>query len=108
MKYFDFVGRDITLEFGAKTPIKAVITISDSMDKKVDDSTERLRKPLEVTEKLDILSDLIGSETVQKLIERYGGMDSYATDQLLLYVRNAYIEGKRKNLLAAGAGRARK
>lgn len=107
-KYFTFVDRLITLEFFGEGTVKATVTIGDDMDKRIDAAFNRLKKPESVEDKKAEIAGLIGADVTDKILERLDTVDGYALDQLLLYIRETYLEAKVKNLQAAKAGRSRK
>lgn len=107
-KYFTFVDRLITLEFFGEDTVKATVTIGDDMDKRIDAAFSRLKKPESVEDKKAEIAGLIGADVTDKILERLDTVDGYALDQLLLYIRETYLEAKVKNLQAAKAGRSRK
>lgn len=107
-KYFTFVDRLITLEFFGEDTVKATVAIGDEMDKRIDAAFSRLKKPESVEDKKAEITGLIGADVTDKILERLDTVDGYALDQLLLYIRETYLEAKVKNLQAAKAGRSRK
>ena len=107
-KYFTFVDRLITLEFFGEDTVKATVAIGDEMDKRIDTAFGRLKKPESVEDKKAEIAGLIGADVTDKILERLDTVDGYALDQLLLYIRETYLEAKVKNLQAAKAGRKRK
>nr|DAH31136.1 MAG TPA: hypothetical protein [Caudoviricetes sp.] len=107
-KYFTFVDRLITLEFFGEDTVKATVAIGDEMDKRIDAAFGRLKKPESVEDKKAEIAGLIGADVTDKILERLDTVDGYALDQLLLYIRETYLEAKVKNLQAAKAGRKRK
>ena len=100
-KYFTFVDRLITLEFFEEDAVKATVTIGDDMDKRIDAAFNRLKKPESVEDKKAEIAGLIGADVTDKILERLDTVDGYALDQLLLYIRETYLEAKVKNLQAA-------
>lgn len=107
-KYFTFVDRFIHLEFFEENPVKLTLCVGDDMDHKIDEVTKIFQKPTPVSDKIDTLNGLIGEENADAIMERLDTVDGYALDQVLLYIRETYMEGKVKNLQAAKAGRKRK
>ena len=107
-KYFTFVDRLITLEFFEENPIKTTIAIGDEADKRIDAAFNRLKKPESTEDKKAEIIGLIGAEVTDKILERLDTVDGYALDQVLLYIRETYLEAKIKNLQTAKAGRSRK
>ena len=107
-KYFTFVDRLITLEFFEEDAVKATVTIGDDMDKRIDAAFNRLKEPESVEDKKAGIAGLIGADVTDKILERLDTVDGYALDQLLLYIRETYLEAKVKNFQAAKAGRSRK
>ena len=71
-----------------------------------DDLSYRLKKVIK--DKKAEIAGLIGADVTDKILERLDTVDGYALDQLLLYIRETYLEAKVKNLQAAKAGRSRK
>lgn len=107
-KYFTFVDRFLPIEFFEEDPVKITVQIGDEMDAKIDATFAALKKPMAVAEKLSLLDGLIGADHATSITSRMEAVDGYALDQVLLYLREAYLEGKVKNLQAAKAGRKRK
>lgn len=107
-KYFTFVDRFIHLEFFEENPVKLTLCVGDDMDHKIDEAIKIFQKPTPVSDKIDTLNGLIGEENAGAIMERLDTVDGYALDQVLLYIRETYMEGKVKNLQAAKAGRKRK
>lgn len=107
-KYFTFVDRFLPIQFFEEDPVTITICIGDEMDKKIDTIFEELKTATTAERKREMLVELINEENTAKLLSRADQTDAFVLDQLLLYLHNEYIEGKRKNLLAAAAGRQRK
>ena len=106
-KYFAFVDQFLPVEFFEEDPITVTLTISDEFDRKLDKAFVDLKSPMTVEKKRKVLEGLIGPENTARILSRFETVDGYVLDQVLLYVRGAYLEGKQKNLLAAAAGRHR-
>ena len=107
-KFFAFVDQFLPVEFFEEDPVTITMTICDEMDKKIDKAFVELKAPMTVEKKRKVLEDLIGPENAERILSRFEAVDGYVLDQVLLYVRTSYLEGKQKNLLAAAAGRQRK
>lgn len=107
-KFFTFVDRFLPIEFFEEEPITITLTIGDEMDKKIDKAVEDLKHPIDAAKKRDLLAALIGKENADRILSRFEEVDGYTLDQVLLYIRSEYMEGKQKNLLAAISGRQRK
>lgn len=107
-KYFTFVDRFLPIQFFEEDPITITVCICDGTDRKIDQIFEELRTSVTAERKRAMLVELIGEENTANLLSRSDQVDAYVLDQLLLYIRNEYIEGKRKNLQAAGAGQQKK
>lgn len=105
MKPFSFAKWFVKIQFFEEEPVVITLPISDEMDRKLlrygeavgegdkqpDKRTEIYRQALE---------QLIGAETVEKLLARAGDSDSYALLDIGTYVLNCYREQKTKNLIA--------
>lgn len=107
-KYFTFVDRILPIQFFEEEPITVTLTISDQMAQKIDAGMKKLNTTADAAQCRDILVAWIGEENADKLLARCEDVDTYTISQLLAYIRQEYIEGQRKNLLAAAAGRQRK
>lgn len=107
-KYFTFVDRFLPIEFFDEDPVVITMTISDQMAQKIDAGVKKLSTATTTDQCRDILVAWIGEENTEKLLARCDDVDTYTISQLLLYIKQEYVEGQRKNLLAAAGGRQRK
>ncbi len=97
-KYFTFVDRYLPIQFFEEDPVTITVCICDEMDKKIDTLFEELKTETSLERKREILAALVNEDNAKKLLSRCDQVDAYLVDQLLLYIRNAYIEGKKKKL----------
>ena len=107
-KYFTFVDRILPIQFYEADPVTITLTICDQMAQKIDAGMKKLSATADAAQCRDILVAWIGEDNADKLLARCEDVDTYTISQLLLYIKQEYIEGQRKNLLAAAAGRQRK
>lgn len=107
-KYFTFVDRLLTIQFFEEDPVTITLTICDQMAQKIDAGWKKVDGATTPEKSREILVAWIGEENAEKLLARCDDVDTYTIRQLLFYIKQEYIEGQRKNLLAAAAGRQRK
>ena len=107
-KYFTFVDRFLPVQFFEEDPVTITLTISDQMAAKIDAGIKQLGTTTTPEKCRDILVAWVGEENTEKLLSRCEDVDTYTISQLLLYIKQSYMEGQRKNLVAAAAGRQRK
>lgn len=107
-KFFTFVDRFLPIEFFEEEPVTITLTIGDEMAQKIDAGWAKLSSATTVEKSRDILVAWIGEENTEKLLARCDEVDVYTIQQLLFYIKQAFIEGTQKNLLAAAQGRQRK
>lgn len=108
MKCFAFASRSMELKFFDENPVIVTLPIGGAMDQKIDtamqliiasDKKDTEDKKVETGKK--VLADLIGTGAMDEILARSEVVDSYAIQQVVFFVRTAYVDEKAKNLSAS-------
>lgn len=106
-EFFDFVDRTVEITFFEADPITVLMTVSDETDKKLSEYAKKLGESDSFEARKKALGDLIGKDTLAKILERSPIADRYALYQVQEYISEKYEEAQTKNLRPAGAGRGK-
>ena len=104
-KNFAFASRACNIAFFDDDPITVALPICGSTDEKIRsalkailDSDKQDTEADKVRIGMQALGDMIGASQAKQILDRSDEVDSYAIQQVAIYVRNCYVAEKAKNL----------